>query len=76
MTTDAGANWSTIAQDLVIDDVNGVIAGSLFSDTGGFVLIDQPESQAGCSPNACGPELLATTDAGSTWTKVNSWPPG
>jgi hypothetical protein len=55
------------AEDLVVPDANGVISGSLVSDTTGFLIIS-PYPVSDCHPPGCGPpneiELhVDTTDA-------------
>ena len=69
-TTTGGRSWGQIAGKVVSDDINDVLSASLVSDTIGFVLIDHSED---CPVNACGPELLYTTNAGETWTALAHW---
>jgi photosystem II stability/assembly factor-like uncharacterized protein len=70
-TSDGGANWQAIAKAIVFDDANSVLSASLVTDGTGFLLLSSPESQAGCSITGCGPQLLTTTDGGTTWTTLS-----
>lgn len=74
-TRDGGSRWATLAARIVSDDINSVTSASLVSDTSGFLLISQPETQSGCPRQGCGPRLLSTTDGGRTWATLATWPP-
>lgn len=74
-TTDAGIAWHWIAQTIVTDDSNSVLSASVVADGTGILLLGAPETPAGCPAAGCGPQLLATTDAGIAWTTLDSWAP-
>jgi len=74
-TSDGGFTWAALAAHIVSDDINSVVSASLVSDTTGYLLITNPETQKGCPPQGCGPRLLSTTDGGRAWTTLVSWPP-
>ena len=74
-TTNGGVTWSAIAANIVTDDINDALSVSLVSDADGFLLISRPESQTGCTPLNCGPQLLSTNNGGRTWTIMSIWSP-
>lgn len=74
-TTNGGVTWSAFAANVVAEDINGALSVSLVSDADGFLLITRPESQTGCTPLNCGPQLLSTNNGGRTWTIMSIWSP-
>ena len=72
-TEDGGHRWAQIAERVVVDDANSVLSASLVGKGTGFVLVSHAISGPGCSPRGCGPQLLFTADAGTTWTEVHHW---
>jgi photosystem II stability/assembly factor-like uncharacterized protein len=72
-TSNVGRTWAQVGANVVSFDVNAVVSLSLVADVSGFVLIDHSASYPACPAVGCGPELLATHDAGRTWTVVDSW---
>jgi hypothetical protein len=72
-TLNDGRTWVTIAANLVGGDVNEVVSASFVDDSDGFILISNSQEHPACPAVGCGPELLATSDAGRSWRLVDAW---
>lgn len=72
-TTDGGRTWAQIASGIVNDDINSVLSASLVTNSTGFILITSSEAHPPCPALGCGPELLATTNSGQSWTTLAHW---